>query len=45
MISDEYKKEAARTALEEEITRCGLSFTWSDTNADLAVKINTDRGL
>jgi len=27
MISDEYKKEAARTALEEEITRCGLSFT------------------
>lgn len=45
MIDDKAKKAAARTALEEEITKCGLTFKWDDSNADLAAKINTDRGL
>lgn len=45
MISDIRAKKASRESLENECTKYELSFTWSDTNADLCIKINKFKGL
>lgn len=45
MLNDKAMKLAARMALEKEVDKCWLTFKWDDSNADLAAKINTDRGL